>query len=118
LKNETLWNRSRAHSDRVPPRGEQSFINRNARCAGSGQSNLLSTGFVWPRMGVRLNFGWNRSDKINWFVRYFVRDGCDVKTVSPSMGDSGIAGDRWRKVAERLSEMGIFREAVEFYTLK
>jgi len=29
--------------DRVPPRGEQSFSSRNARCAGSGQGNLLSS---------------------------------------------------------------------------
>jgi len=27
--------------DRVPPRGEQSFICQNARCASPGQSNLL-----------------------------------------------------------------------------
>ena len=30
------------HIDRAPPRGELHFTSRNARCAGPGQSNLLS----------------------------------------------------------------------------
>ena len=93
---ESLWRwleERRADSfrrDRVPSRGEQPLINRNARCTNAGERNLLSPG---RRASSPYGSPYNHVPQITDVPGRFFR----VRTTfySPNTGNSCLAACRW-----------------------